>query len=137
MGIGPITEGTSRLYREYTKEPWAVEALARGQSKARDPERCRKIAEAKRGMPRPPHVLEAMHRAWRGSHHSEESRRKMSETRRKRGILVPGTVVWTVEEDELLKTLPAAEVAKRTGRTLTAIYTRRRRLGMLDGRRRD
>ena len=105
--------------------------------KARDLDRRRKIAAARRGKPRPPHVLEAMHRAWRGSHHSEESRRKMSETRRKRGILVPGTVVWTVEEDELLKTLPAAEVAKRTGRTLTAIYTRRRRLGMLDGRRRD
>jgi hypothetical protein len=33
LGIGPITEGTSRLYREYTKEPWAVEALARGQSR--------------------------------------------------------------------------------------------------------
>ena len=30
LGIGPITEGTSTLYREYTKEPWAVEALARG-----------------------------------------------------------------------------------------------------------
>jgi hypothetical protein len=137
LGIGPITEGTSRLYREYTKEPWAVEAFARAHSKARDPERCRKISEARKSKPRPPHVLEGMHRAWRGSHHSEESRRKMSETRRKRGILVPGTVVWTVEEDELLKTLPAAEVAKRTGRTLTAIYTRRRRLGMLDGRRRD
>jgi hypothetical protein len=137
LGIGPITEGTSRLYREYTKEPWAVEALARGQAKARDPERCRKIAEAKRGKPRPPHVLEAMHRAWRGSQHTEESRRKMSETRRKRGILVPGTIVWTAEEDELLKTLPAEEVAKRTGRSLSAIYARRRRLGMPDGRRRD
>jgi hypothetical protein len=129
LGIGPITEGTSRLYREYTKEPWAVEALARGQAKARDPKRCRKIAEAKRGKPRPRHVVEAMRRAWLGSHHSEESRRKMSETRRKRGILVLGTIVWTAEEDELLKTLPAQEVARRTGRTLTAVFARRRRLG--------
>jgi hypothetical protein len=61
----------------------------------------------------------------------------MSEAHRKRGTLVPGTIPWTAEEDELLRTLPAEEVAERTGRTLTAIYTRRRRLGMQDGRRRD
>jgi hypothetical protein len=53
LGVGPITEGTSRLFSEYTKEPWAVEAWAKAHRKARDPERCRKIAEAKRGKPRP------------------------------------------------------------------------------------
>ena len=86
LGIGPITEGTSRLYREYTKEPWAVEAFAKAHAKARDPEHCRKIAEAKRGKPRPRHVIEAMRQARLGMRHTEESRRKMSETRRKRGI---------------------------------------------------
>ncbi len=35
-----------------------------------------------------------------------------------RGILVPGTRLWTPEADELLRTLPTAEVAKRTGRSL-------------------
>jgi hypothetical protein len=137
LGIGPITEGTSRLYREYTKEPRAVEARAKAHAKARDPERCRKIAEAKRGKPRPPHVIEAIRRAWLGAHHTEEARRKMSESHRKRGTLVPGTIPWTAEEDQLLKTLPPEEVARRTGRTLTAIYTRRRRLGMPGGRRRE
>ena len=58
----------------------------------------------------------------------------MSEADRKRGTLVPGTIPWTAEEDELAKTLPAEEVARRTGRTLKAIYTRRQRLGMPDGR---
>jgi hypothetical protein len=136
LGVGIATEGTSRLHRETIEEHGeAMRAL--GVQKARDPARRRKIAAAKRGKPRPPHVLEAMHGAWRGSHHTEETRRRMSETRRKRGILVPGTIVWTVEEDELLKTLPAEEVARRTGRTLTAIYTRRQRLGMPDGRCRD
>ena len=86
LGIGPITEGTSTLYREYTKEPWAVEAFAKAHAKARDPEHCRKIAEAKRGKPRPRHVIEAMRQARLGMRHTEESRRKMSETRRKRGI---------------------------------------------------
>jgi hypothetical protein len=137
LGIGPLTEGTSWLYREYTKEPWAVEARAKAHAKARDPERCRKIAEAKRGKPRPRHVIEAMRQARLGMRHTEESRRRMSEAQRRRGALVPGTIVWTAEEDELLKTLPAEEVARRTGRTLKAIYTRRQRLGMPDGRRRD
>jgi hypothetical protein len=61
----------------------------------------------------------------------------MSEAHRRRGTLVPATKVWTAEEDEMLKTLPAEEAARRTGRTLKAIYPRRTRLGMPDGRRRD
>jgi hypothetical protein len=136
LGIGPLTEGTSRLYREYTKEPWAVEARAKAHSKTRDPERCRQIAEVKRGKPRPRHVIEAMRQAQLGMRHTEESRRRMREAHRRRGKLVPGTIVWTAEEDELLKTLPAEEVAKRTGRNLKAVYARRQRLGMPDGRHR-
>ncbi len=136
LGVGIATEGTSRLHREYTKEPWSAEALAKAQGKARDLERRRKIAEARRGKPRPAHVM-AMHEAWRGSHHSQESRRKMSEAHRKRGTLVPGIKVWTAEEDEWVMTLPAEEVAKRTRRSLKAVYARRRRLGIPDGRRRD
>jgi hypothetical protein len=78
-----------------------------------------------------------MRQARIGMRHTEESRRKISEAHRRRGKLVPGTIVWTPEEDELLKTLPEEEVARRTGRTLKAIYTRRQRLGMPDGLRRD
>jgi hypothetical protein len=36
---------------------------------------------------------------------------------------------WTPEEDELVRTLPTQEVARRTGRTTRAVYNRRRRLG--------
>jgi hypothetical protein len=137
LGVKRATEGTSRLHGEYTKEPWAVEAWAKAHSKARDPERCRKIAEAYRGKPRPPHVVEAIRQIWLGSHHSEETRRRMSEAHRKRGTLVPGTIPWTPEEDELVKALPAEEAAMKTGRSLSAVYTRRWCLGMPDGRRRD
>jgi hypothetical protein len=49
----------------------------------------------------------------------------MSRTHRKRGTLVPGTIPWTPEEDELVKTLPAEEAAKKTGRSLSAVYARR------------
>src|SRR5262249_40321071 len=109
---------------------------ALGVLKARDPERCRKIGEALRGKPRPPHVLEAMHAAGRGSHHTEETRRRRSEAHRARGTLVPSTIPWTVEEDEMVRTLPTKEAVRRTRRTLSAVKARRRRLGVPDGRRR-
>jgi hypothetical protein len=135
LGVGIATEGTSRLHRETIEEHGeAMRAL--GVQKARDPARRRKIAAAKRGKPRPPHFLEAMHGAWRGSHHSEATRRRMSRTHRRRGTLVPGTIPWTPEEDERVKTLPAEKAAKKTGRSLRAVYARRRRQGMPDGRRR-
>jgi hypothetical protein len=72
-----------------------------------------------------------------GRRQSAESRRKMSEAHRRRGTLVPGTIPWTAEEDHLVQTLPAEEAAKKTGRSLSGVYARRRRLGVPDGRRTD
>jgi hypothetical protein len=43
---------------------------------------------------------------------------------------------WTPQEDGLVRTLPPAKVARRTGRTLTAVYVPRSLLGVPDGRRR-
>jgi hypothetical protein len=60
----------------------------------------------------------------------------MSATHKKRRSLVPGTVLWTQEEDELVRTLPMIEVMRRTGRTLYAVKSRRNKLGVSDGRRR-
>jgi hypothetical protein len=134
--VGIVNEGTRRLFRDYTKEPWAIEALAKAQSKAGDPERRRKIAESLRGKPMLPHVLDAMRNARRGLPHTEETRRRMSEAHRRRGTLVPGTVLWSPEDDELVRTLPVKEVARRTGRSLQAVYKRRSLLQVPDGRRR-
>jgi hypothetical protein len=136
LDVGIATAGTSRLHREYMQEPWAAEALALANSKAGDPERRRKIAEARRGKPRPPHVGQAVAAAHLGTSHSERTRQKMSVTHRQRGTLVPGTIIWTPEEDELVRTLPTQEAVLRTGRTLIAVQARRRRLGVPDGRRR-
>jgi DNA-binding XRE family transcriptional regulator len=44
----------------------------------------------------------------------------------------PDTVPWTADQDALLGTAPDAEVARRLGRTLSAVYTRRHNL--VDGR---
>src|SRR5262249_25101925 len=90
--------------------------------------------EAMRGKRRPPHVVEAVAAAHRGTRASEESRRKMSEAHRKRGTRPPKAGrPWTEEEDALVRTLPAKEVARRTGRSLSAVWCRRQTLGRPDG----
>jgi hypothetical protein len=40
---------------------------------------------------------------------------------------------WMPQEDELLRTLPPPEVARRTGRSLLAVYVRCNELGLPDG----
>jgi hypothetical protein len=135
LSVRQANEGTTRLCRDYIAE-YGDAMRALGVKKARDPERCRRIAEARRANPSPPHVMEAMHAARRGLPHTDEARQRMSATHRRRGTLVPGTVPWAADEDELVRTLPAEEVARRTGRSLQAVYKRRFRLGVPDGRRR-
>ena len=54
----------------------------------------------------------------------------MAKLWRERGNwLQPDTVPWTPEQDALLATASAAEVAARLGRSLSAVYTRRYNLG--------
>jgi hypothetical protein len=135
--VGPVNEGTHRLRHDYAEEPWAAQARAKAHAKAGDPARCAKIAATKRGKPRPAHVGAAVAAAHRGTERSAEARRKMSEVHRLRGTRPPkvGTP-WTEQEDELVRTLPAKEVAKRTGRTPVAVWARRRVLQLPDGRTR-
>ena len=132
LGItGQQPQGTRWLRREYTNEPFFKQATKLARAKAADPERCAKIAAARLGKPRPPHVVEAMRRALLGMKHTEEARRKMSEAQRRRGAWPPKAGrPWSAKEDALLRKLPTEEVTARTGRTLAAIYCRRRVLGL-------
>jgi hypothetical protein len=41
---------------------------------------------------------------------------------------------WTPEEDGVVRALPPGEAARRTGRTIAAVYQRRRVLGLPYGR---
>jgi len=134
LGVGAVTPGTSRLRRE---------ALAprgnamRAKIDYDDAERNAKIAAARRGKPRPPHVIEALRQANRGRRLSEGHRRKISEVNLRNGNRPPKAGrPWTEAEDALLRKLPAAEVAEQSGRTLRAVYMRRSLLGVSDGRRR-
>ena len=72
-----------------------------------------------------------------GTPHSAEARAKMSAAHKRRGSRPPKAGrPWTAEEEALLRRLPPAEAARRTGRTLKAVYAWRRVLGVPDGRRR-
>ena len=94
-----------------------------------------KIAKAKLGKPRPRHVIEAMRRTHVGRPLPASTRAKMSASHRRRGTRPPWVgPAWEPWEDRLCRKLPVAEVAKRTGRAIGAVYTRRSILGVPDGR---
>ena len=59
--------------------PGSTEGRRKAHAKAREPERRRKIAAARRGKPLPRHVIEAMRQGRLGKPQSEETRRKISE----------------------------------------------------------
>jgi hypothetical protein len=126
LGVGRSNEGTRALRRAAAVQPAVVAGPAKARAKAGDPERRRKIAEAKRGKTRPRHVVEAMRRGRLGKPHSAEVRARMSAAQRARGTRPPAAGrPWTADEDALL-TLPVAEAARRTGRTVQAVRDRRR-----------
>jgi hypothetical protein len=114
------------LRSAYCDEPRFAAARATSAARAADPARRAKIAAARRGVPRPSHVMEPAHAARRGSRHSEETRRRMSEAHKRRGTRPPKAGrPWTPAEDGAVLTLPPAEAARRTGRSLGAVYGRR------------
>jgi hypothetical protein len=123
-------EGTHGLHHDIALEPGVAAGRAKAHARSREPAtdagRREKFAVAKRGKPRPPHVIEALRAANLGRPLTDETRQKMSETHRRRGTRPPAAGgPWTAEKDDLVRTLPAKEVAQRTGRTLIAVYGRR------------
>lgn len=136
MSVGPNTVGSAALRRGHGLRNW-LKVKSRLLSKAQDPQRADKIAAARHGKPRPAHVMEPARQANIGRKPSRTARANMSAAQRARGARPPWlNPAWSAEDDALLKTLPAAEVAKRTGRTMGAVYARRSQLKLPDGRRR-
>jgi hypothetical protein len=85
------------------------------------PERAAKISAAKRGVAR------ATGRRHLGMRHTPEARRKMSEAQK--GGSGPGRR-WSAAEDELVRTLTPQEAARRSGRSVHAVWSRRAKLGV-------
>jgi hypothetical protein len=69
----------------------------------------------------------ALRHGHRGLPGGDSLARLLNRHRSRRGR---GWVSWTPAEDELVRTLPPAEAAERTGRTLPAVYQRRHHLGV-------
>jgi hypothetical protein len=123
------TEGDMRLRVAIGKSPAMLPALAAMHAKARDPARRAKIAAARRGKPRPPHVIEAVRKAHTGRKLSAATRAKMSAAHKARGAWPPAAGrAFTDQELRLIRRLPPAEAARLTGRTLTAVYSQRSKL---------
>jgi hypothetical protein len=142
LDVPRANEGTHRLHHDVALEPGVAAGREKAHAKSREPgadtTRRQKIAAARQGKPRRDGMMEALAEANRGRALDEETRRKMSEAHRRRGTWPPAAGrSWTAEEDELVRNLPAKEVAERTGRTLAAVYERRIDLRMPDGRRRE
>jgi len=101
------------------------------QIRASDPARTRKIAKAKRGVPQPRWIIEAMAKSRIGMRHSRAAKAKMSAAHKARGTRPPWlNPAWSAREDRLLRTKPPAEVARLTGRSFRAVCSRRRILGI-------
>jgi len=135
LGVPQANAGTTKLLQANADTDWFRAARAKAHTKLSDPARCEKIAAAKRGKPRPRHVIEAMRKGRTGLKHTAEARQKMSEANRRRGARPPKAGrPWEAWENELLPTLRATEVAAKTGRTMGAVYTQRYLLDLSDGR---
>jgi hypothetical protein len=135
LGVGQYNEGTTRLKSERGHGEGSLARLAKAHAILSDPERDgerrEKIAVSKRGKARPPEVGQATGKGHKGLKHSAETRHRMSEAHRRRGTggANPGRP-WTPEEDALVWSLDAQEAARRTGRTVKAVWARRRKLGV-------
>lgn len=127
------TEALKSFRVAFGKSPAMRKAVKAMAVTLHDPARAAKIAASKRGKRRHRLTIAKMRRAATGRRHTEETRAKMRSERKgnRPPWLNPG---WSAAENELLRTLSAGEVAKRTGRTLTAVYTQRHKLGVNDGR---
>jgi hypothetical protein len=97
--------------------------------RASDPARAQKIAAAKLGKPRPARVRRALRRANLGRKPSAETLAKRSATHKRIGTRPPWLKpAWTAREDRIVRRLSAEQVAKITGRSLSAVYSRRAKL---------
>jgi hypothetical protein len=85
LGVPRWNEGDLRLKVAIGKSPGMKPALDAMHAKARDPVRRAKIAAAKRGVPRPPHVVEGMRQRMLGKKLSKTTRAKMSAAHKARG----------------------------------------------------
>jgi hypothetical protein len=133
--------GTHTLRRRYGAEEWFAEVRAKAQATPWTAERRATVSarlKARRYGPQALANIRAGLRRRKYKKHPPEVRARIKAAmaaRLARGE-VPNGRAWTRAEDRMVRTLPVDEAARRTGRTLTAVYKRRRKLGVHGERRR-
>jgi hypothetical protein len=124
-----ITDGDRAVRREYMTPKHNRTMTRAAAAVARSPARRKEIAAAKRGVKRPRAVIEKIRRANLGKSITKEVRQKMSESHKRRGTRPPAAgIPWSEYETSLLTEFSPANVARRTGRTMRAVYAARKRL---------
>lgn len=141
LGVGRITDGTARLYREYQPEKITETAYVKMTATTRTEEfRCR-MSDLKRGRKMHPSTRKALLKAVRRPK-SREHRRKIAlgnwehwqRMPRPRKPVLAEHKGWTAAEERLLGKTTDRDVARLLGRTLVAVRARRRRLGIPESR---
>ena len=133
LHVEPLNAGSRELFVRYGREERVLDALPLARTAASRPEARRKLADSRRGKPRPKSVIEALRRANLGRKPSE-TRQRMSVAQKTRAATLHDLRrSWMEHEDDMCRTLTPQEVAKETGRSLILTYMRRRRrrLGLL------
>jgi hypothetical protein len=140
LGVERTTAGTRRLRRAYGAEEWFARVRAKGHATPWTEERRANLSARFKGRKYGPQALANIRAGLRRrkyKRHPPEVRAKLkaaAAARLARGE-VPNGRAWTPAEDALVRAVPVREAARRTKRTVTAVYKRRRKLGVADGRR--
>jgi hypothetical protein len=131
LGVPIHNEGTLRLRIKYAETPAHNRAWRKAIENSRRPEALAKNAEARRGQKRQPTVGRKIAEALHGRPKCAEHCRNMSLAKKRAGTRPPWVGrPWTERENAIVRASPVKEAAKRTGRTVKAVYHQRKLLGL-------
>ena len=131
LGVPEKNEGTLARHVAHGKSKAGRKALVAMHATLHDPARAAKIGACRRGKRMSTQNRAALLKANLGRPLSAERRRKIGDAHKRLGTRPPWiNPGWSAHEDRLLWSLPPREVAKRTGRTLTAVFSMRYKLGL-------
>jgi len=122
LDVPAYNEGTRARFRQISIER-TDDRLERGRRNSKIQESLAKLSAKLKGRTIPPHVIEAVRKAAQRPR-SSAWKEKMVAFWRRRGHPVghPERSFWTEQEIRLLRTGPAAAVARKIGRSLSAVY---------------
>jgi hypothetical protein len=118
--------GTKRLRTRYAQTPGFRRMARKAWANAGSPERRAMARTGMLGKTHPQNVRRKIGEAQLGRIQSAATRRKISEVLKRNGTWRR----WTAEEDAIVKASSNQDAAERTGRTLTAVYHRRKLLSL-------